>query len=160
MLAEVMHITNGKGARVAFDPVGGPDFQKLIAALTNQGIAYIYGALSEGDTPIPVLEMIPKMPVVKGYSLRLVMGDAVRRKAAIEYVAKGLASGASIARSSSTIWWKYTAIWRAAANSARSSLLFELMLHLGASIDRTPCERPLCANSGRSISALVRRNSK
>jgi hypothetical protein len=24
--------------------------------------------LSEGDTPIPVLEMIPKMPAVKGYS--------------------------------------------------------------------------------------------
>jgi NADPH:quinone reductase-like Zn-dependent oxidoreductase len=79
-------------ARVAFDPVGGPDLPKLIAALTDQGIAYIYGALSEGDTPIPVLEMIPKMPVVKGYSLRLVLGDAVRRKAAIEYVAKGLAS--------------------------------------------------------------------
>jgi hypothetical protein len=35
MLAEVMRITNGNGARVAFDPVGGPDFPKLIAALTN-----------------------------------------------------------------------------------------------------------------------------
>ena len=67
-------------ARVAFDPVGGPDFPKLIAALTNQGIAYIYGALSEGDTPIPVLEMIRKMPAVKGYSIRLVTGDQARRK--------------------------------------------------------------------------------
>jgi NADPH:quinone reductase-like Zn-dependent oxidoreductase len=94
MLAEVMRITEGNGARVAFDPVGGPDFPKLIAALTFQGVAYIYGALSEGDTPIPVLEMIPKMPAVKGYSLRLVMGKEARRKTAIEYVTKGLASGA------------------------------------------------------------------
>jgi NADPH:quinone reductase-like Zn-dependent oxidoreductase len=94
MLAEVMRITEGNGARVAFDPVGGPDFPKLIAALTFQGVAYIYGALSEGDTPIPVLEMIPKMPAVKGYSLRLVMGEEARRKAAIEYVTKGLTSGA------------------------------------------------------------------
>jgi NADPH:quinone reductase-like Zn-dependent oxidoreductase len=94
MLAEVMRITNGNGARVVFDPVGGPDFAKLIAALTFQGIAYIYGALSEDDTSIPVLEMIPKMPAVKGYSLRLVMGEEARRKAAIEYVTKGLASGA------------------------------------------------------------------
>jgi NADPH:quinone reductase-like Zn-dependent oxidoreductase len=94
MVAEVMRITNGNGARVAFDPVGGPDFPKLIAALTFQGIAYIYGALSEDDTPIPVLEMIPKMPTVKGYSVRLVMGDAERRKVAIGYVTKGLASGA------------------------------------------------------------------
>jgi NADPH:quinone reductase-like Zn-dependent oxidoreductase len=94
MLAEVMRITDGNGARVAFDPVGGPDFPKLIAALTFQGIAYLYGALSEDDTPIPVLEMIRKMPVVKGYSIRLVAGDAERRKVAVEYVTRGLASGA------------------------------------------------------------------
>src|SRR5277367_3941811 len=47
MLAEVMRITNGNGARVVFDPVGGPGFPKLVAALTFQGIAYIYGALSD-----------------------------------------------------------------------------------------------------------------
>jgi NADPH:quinone reductase-like Zn-dependent oxidoreductase len=94
MLAEVMRITNGNGARVAFDPVGGADFPKLIAALTNQGVAYIYGALSEDATPIPVLEMIRKMPTVKGYSIRLVTGDEARRKAAVKYVANGLTRGA------------------------------------------------------------------
>src|ERR1700732_3658238 len=56
MVAEVMRITNGNGARVAFDPVGGADFPKLISALTNQGVVYIYGALSEDDTPISVQE--------------------------------------------------------------------------------------------------------
>jgi NADPH:quinone reductase-like Zn-dependent oxidoreductase len=94
VLAEVMRITGGNGARVAFDPVGGPDFAKLIAALAFQGIIYIYGALSEEDTPIPVLEMIRKMPAVKGYSVRLVTGDAERRKVAVEYLTEGLASGA------------------------------------------------------------------
>jgi NADPH:quinone reductase-like Zn-dependent oxidoreductase len=94
MVAEVMRITNGHGARVAFDPVGGPDLAKLIAALTNEGIVYIYGALSEDDTPIPVLEMIRKMTIVKGYSIRLVTGNEARRKAAVDYVTKGLASGA------------------------------------------------------------------
>src|ERR1700726_4966870 len=94
IVAEVMRITNGNGARVAFDPVGGPDFPKLIAALSFQGIAYLYGALSADDTPIPVLGMIGKMPTVKGYSIRLVAGDAERREVAVEYVVKGLASGA------------------------------------------------------------------
>ena len=94
MLAEVMRITDGNGARVVFDPVGGSDFPKLIAALTFQGIAYVYGALSEDSTPIAVLEMIRKMPTVKGYSIRLVAGDAERRKVAVQYVTKGLASGA------------------------------------------------------------------
>ena len=94
MVAEVMRITNGNGARVAFDPVGGPDFPKLISALANQGIVYIYGALSEGDTQIPVLEMIPKMPTVKGYNIWLVTGDEARRKVAVEYTSNGIASGA------------------------------------------------------------------
>jgi NADPH:quinone reductase-like Zn-dependent oxidoreductase len=94
MVAEVMRITNGNGARVAFDPVGGPDFPKLIAALAFQGTAYIYGALSEDATSIPVLEMIRKMTVVKGYSIRLAVGDAERRKIAVDYVTKGLARGA------------------------------------------------------------------
>jgi NADPH:quinone reductase-like Zn-dependent oxidoreductase len=94
LVAEVMRITSGNGARIAFDPVGGPNFPKLISALTNQGIAYVYGVLSEDDTPIPLLEMIRKMPIVKGYSIRLVTGDEARRKVAVEYVTKGLASGA------------------------------------------------------------------
>ena len=94
MVAEVMRITGGNGARVAFDPVGGPDFPKLISALADQGVAYVYGALSEDDTPMPLLEMIRKMPAIKGYSIRLVTGDADRRKIAVEYVTKALASGA------------------------------------------------------------------
>ncbi len=94
MLAAVMRITDGNGARVAFDPVGGPNFPKLVAALTFEGIAYVYGVLSEGDTSIPMLEMIRKMPAIKGYSIRLVTGDAERRKIAVEYVTKALMSGA------------------------------------------------------------------
>jgi NADPH:quinone reductase-like Zn-dependent oxidoreductase len=34
-------------ARVAFDPVGGPAFPKLISALADQGIAYIYGVSTQ-----------------------------------------------------------------------------------------------------------------
>jgi NADPH:quinone reductase-like Zn-dependent oxidoreductase len=94
LVAEVMRITNGNGARVAFDPVGGRDFPKLISALANQGIVYIYGALSEGDTSIPVLDMIAKMATVKGYYTGQVTGDEARRKEAVEYIVKGLASGA------------------------------------------------------------------
>jgi NADPH:quinone reductase-like Zn-dependent oxidoreductase len=93
-VAEVMRVTNGKGARIAFDPVGGPDFPKLVSALADRGIVYIYGALSEGDTPIPVLDMIAKMPAVKGYSVRQIMGDEAGRRDAVEYIVDGLASGA------------------------------------------------------------------
>jgi NADPH:quinone reductase-like Zn-dependent oxidoreductase len=94
LVQEVMRITGGKGARVAFDPVGGPSFPKLISALSFQGTVYIYGALAEGDTPMPVLAMIAKMPVIKGHNIWLTTGDETRWKAAVEYVLKGLESGA------------------------------------------------------------------
>lgn len=91
---EVLRITDGKGARVAFDPVGGPNFPKLISALAFQGTVYIYGALAEGDTPIPVLAMIAKMPTIKAHNVWLTTGNETRRKAGVEFILKGLESGA------------------------------------------------------------------
>jgi NADPH:quinone reductase-like Zn-dependent oxidoreductase len=94
MVAEVMRITNGQGARVAFDPVGGPSFPKLVSALAFGGIIYIYGLLGTGVTPLPVLEMIAKVPTIKAHNIWLTSGNETRRKAAIEFVTKGLQTGA------------------------------------------------------------------
>src|SRR6266446_10566214 len=68
LVGEVMRITHGQGARVAFDPVGGPCFPKLVSALAFGGIIYIYGLLGTGVTPLPVLEMIAKVPTIKARS--------------------------------------------------------------------------------------------
>jgi NADPH:quinone reductase-like Zn-dependent oxidoreductase len=94
LVQEVRRITDGKGARVAFDPVGGPNFAALISSLSFQGIAFIYGALSEVPTSLPVLEMIAKVITVKAHNIWLTSGDAGRRKAAVEFVLKGLDDGA------------------------------------------------------------------
>jgi NADPH:quinone reductase-like Zn-dependent oxidoreductase len=94
LVQEVMRITEGNGARVAFDPVGGANFAKLISALSFGGIAFIYGALDEGVTPLPVLDMIAKVITVKAHNIWLTSGDAARRSAAVEFVLKGLEAGA------------------------------------------------------------------
>jgi NADPH:quinone reductase-like Zn-dependent oxidoreductase len=94
LVGEVMRITNGQGARVAFDPVGGRGFPKLISALAFGGIIYIYGLLGTGVTPLPVLEMIAKVPTIKAHNIWLTSGNETRRKAAIEFVTKGLETGA------------------------------------------------------------------
>ena len=80
MVKEVMRITAGAGARVAFDSIGGPNFPKFISALAFQGVVYIYGALGDGMTPIPVLEMIAKMPTLKAHNIWLTSGNPVRQK--------------------------------------------------------------------------------
>jgi NADPH:quinone reductase-like Zn-dependent oxidoreductase len=77
-----------------FDPVGGPTFPKLISALAFQGTAYVYGALSEEATPVPVLEMIAKMVTIKAHNIWLTSGDKTRQKAAVDFVLKGFEAGA------------------------------------------------------------------
>ena len=94
LVEEVMRITDGQGARVAFDPVGGETLAKLLSALSFQGVVYLYGALASEPTTLPVLAMIAKMPIIKGHNIWLTSGDETRRKAAIAYVTKGLESGA------------------------------------------------------------------
>jgi NADPH:quinone reductase-like Zn-dependent oxidoreductase len=94
LVAAVKQITGGKGARVAFDPIGGPAFSKLISALAFQGIVYLYGALGAGPTTLPVLNMIAKVPTIKAHNIWLTSGDEARRKAAVIYILKGLEAGA------------------------------------------------------------------
>jgi NADPH:quinone reductase-like Zn-dependent oxidoreductase len=94
LVEEVKRITGGNGARVVFDPVGGPTLAKLIAALSFNGIVYIYGALSSEATPLPILDMIAKVATVKAHNIWLTSGNEARRKAAVEFVLKGLESGA------------------------------------------------------------------
>jgi NADPH:quinone reductase-like Zn-dependent oxidoreductase len=86
---EMMRLTDGKGARVAFDPVGGPNFPKLLSALAFQGILYIYGALSENVTPLPALEMIAKMATVKGHNIWLTSGNPDKLKTAVVFIRRG-----------------------------------------------------------------------
>ncbi len=129
LVADVMRITEGQGARVAFDPVGGPDFAKLISALAFGGIVYVYGLLSTGVTALPVLAMIAKVVTVKAHNIWLTSGDETRRKAAIEFVLKGLENGALkpiIDRvSPSTRWRTRTGISNRAVSLERSSRLCE-----------------------------------
>jgi NADPH:quinone reductase len=50
---EVMRITGGKGARIVFDPVGGAYIETLASAMSERGILFVYGGLSEQPTPYP-----------------------------------------------------------------------------------------------------------
>src|SRR5260370_7520732 len=68
-LKEIHKITGGQGARVVFDPVGGPTLSKLIKAMSFQGLLYLYGALSDQATTLPVLDLIGKIITIKGHNL-------------------------------------------------------------------------------------------
>jgi NADPH:quinone reductase-like Zn-dependent oxidoreductase len=94
LVAEVLRITNGEGARIVFDPVGGPTFAKLLRATKKNGIVMIYGALSEETTPLPLLDLLGRTPTIVGYVLWSLTMDPTRLKAAVEFTRRGLEAGA------------------------------------------------------------------
>ncbi|MGH8574357.1 MAG: zinc-dependent alcohol dehydrogenase family protein, partial [Gammaproteobacteria bacterium] len=60
LAAEANRITGGKGARIVFDPVAGPQVEKLAEAASRDGLIFIYGALAAGPTPFPVIAAMRK----------------------------------------------------------------------------------------------------
>ncbi len=93
LVAEVQKLTGGQGARVVFDPVGGPTLQKLAAAAAPGGIIFQYGALSHEPTVLPLLEAIHKSLTVRGYVLMEITNDDALLAEARRFVTDGLASG-------------------------------------------------------------------
>jgi NADPH:quinone reductase-like Zn-dependent oxidoreductase len=93
LVKEVLGITGGKGARVVFDPVGGPTVNKLVPATARSGIVFLYGALSTEPTPLPLSDVLSKWVTIRGYVLMEITADPERLKRGKEFVSSGLADG-------------------------------------------------------------------
>jgi NADPH:quinone reductase-like Zn-dependent oxidoreductase len=93
LVAEVMKKTEGRGARIVFDPVGGPTVAKLAAAMANRGILFQYGALSTQPTPLPLWDLLAKSMTIRGYVLFEITSDPARLNKGKQWVIDGLAAG-------------------------------------------------------------------
>ncbi len=92
--SEVKTISGGKGARVVFDPVGGPMLEKLAQATAYEGIIFQYGALSTEPTPFPLFTVLGNALTVRGYTLMELKVGSERFEKGKKYVLDGLASEA------------------------------------------------------------------
>ena len=93
LVAEVKRITGGAGARVVFDPVGGPTFEKLAQATAKQGTLFLYGALSTEPTPLPLFSVLGGWLTIRGYVLMEITNDPARLAKGKEFVNAGLDGG-------------------------------------------------------------------
>jgi NADPH:quinone reductase-like Zn-dependent oxidoreductase len=93
LVREVLGLTGGKGARVVFDPVGGPTFAKLAQATARLGILFLYGALSGEPTPLPLFDVLGKWTTIRGYVMLEITSDPVRLERAKGFINAGLADG-------------------------------------------------------------------
>lgn len=93
LVARVMEITRGRGAYVAFDPVGGPYVETLAAALRERGILFVYGGLSESATPYPHWQCAFKGLSMRGWVASEIWNHPHRYERAKETILAGLAGG-------------------------------------------------------------------
>jgi NADPH:quinone reductase-like Zn-dependent oxidoreductase len=93
LVGEVLGLTGGKGARVIFDPVGGPTFAKLARATARLGTLFLYGALSPEPTPLPLFDVLAKWITIRGYVLMEITSDPARLERGKRFVNEGLADG-------------------------------------------------------------------
>lgn len=93
MVARIKEITGGLGARVIFDPVGGPVLEKLAEGAAIGGIIFEFGWLSKQPTPYPLLTALSKGLTIRGYSLMEFTRNPERLPAAKRYVYDRLADG-------------------------------------------------------------------
>lgn len=91
--AEVRRITAGAGARVVFDPVGGPAFAQLAAVTAERGTILVYGALDARATPLPVGDVLGRSLTIRGYLIYEATLDDAKLAAARAFVLDGLARG-------------------------------------------------------------------
>jgi NADPH:quinone reductase-like Zn-dependent oxidoreductase len=91
--ARVKEITGGQGARIIFDPVGGPYVETLAEAAAPGGIIFQYGALAMRPTPFPTIPAMMKALSVRGYSLREFRNQPAVIEAAKKYVYERLVDG-------------------------------------------------------------------
>ncbi|MBC3788877.1 zinc-dependent alcohol dehydrogenase family protein [Spirosoma utsteinense] len=93
IVAAVNEITGGKGADIVLDAVGGPLFAELIGATASRGQVFVYGAMSTEPTPFPMLEVLTKLPTIRGYTSMDLMLNQASLQAAIAFINEGIAEG-------------------------------------------------------------------
>jgi len=93
LVDETHRLTGGKGARIAFDPVGGPTIARLTAALAPRGTLFLYGALSAEPSPLPLFDVLGKSLTIRGYLLFEITGDPLRLERAKKFILDGLSAG-------------------------------------------------------------------
>jgi NADPH:quinone reductase-like Zn-dependent oxidoreductase len=91
--AEVMRITGGKGARIVFDPVGGPYVETWAKAMAERGILFVYGGLSGQPTPYPHWPSAMKGLSIRGWIATEIWGKPERFAHYRDLILQGLAGG-------------------------------------------------------------------
>ena len=92
-VTQLDRLTDGAGARITFDPVGGSFLTAAAAASAPGGIIIEYGVLGGLDGRFPVEQVIGKGLTIRGWTVGELVADPVACRQAIDHVLQRVATG-------------------------------------------------------------------
>jgi len=91
--ARIMEISNERGVRVVYDPVGGSLTEQYAGGLGQNAIVLLYGSMGDKDTVVPLNEMINMSAIMKPHSVYQYINDPRLKLEAISFIHDALADG-------------------------------------------------------------------
>ncbi|MEV8610922.1 zinc-dependent alcohol dehydrogenase family protein [Amycolatopsis sp. NPDC051373] len=93
VVARIRELTEERGARVIFDPVGGAALATLIEAAAQDAVLVIYGVLDFTPATVNVMDVLLKRLTIRGFGVAELASDSLRLAPAVDYVRNGIVDG-------------------------------------------------------------------
>jgi NADPH:quinone reductase-like Zn-dependent oxidoreductase len=93
LVKEVKALTDGKGADLVFDAVGGAGFADLCQATKTGGLLILYGALDKRVTAVPPFEVFGRNLTIRGFAMPTLAKDETTFGELKSFVQKGMHEG-------------------------------------------------------------------
>ena len=90
----ILEFTNGHGANVAFDCVGGPQVKELIRAMASGGRMVLYGMLDSRPVEFVPMAIMRKELTLFGHMVFHLTEDLSVRRESARYICEGISAGA------------------------------------------------------------------
>ncbi|MBY0509180.1 MAG: zinc-dependent alcohol dehydrogenase family protein [Rhodospirillaceae bacterium] len=91
--ARILEISEGKGVRVIYDPVGGSLYDRYLDALAEDAIVFLYGLLDGEPAKVDVVKMVRKNAIIYPYSMFNEVRHRDRLEKAMSYILERLKDG-------------------------------------------------------------------
>lgn len=94
VVENVKEMTDGRGADLVFDAVGGPGFVKLLQATATDGLVILYGALDPEPTVVLAFQIFARNLTIRGFALPVIARNDQQLTAMKHFIQEGIVSRA------------------------------------------------------------------
>jgi NADPH:quinone reductase-like Zn-dependent oxidoreductase len=89
----VLDITDGRGADLAFDGIGGPQLESVAESMTHGGRIVLYGYLDDPWTHMPIVPMMTHALSLRAHSILHTTADPTALATAVAAIVRGVERG-------------------------------------------------------------------